>query len=195
MTLIAAMCVFALMMSISPGPVNLITLSSGVNHGVQKTLPFVSGATVGFTLLLMVLGLGLVQLLNAASPSLHYLGYFGAMFIIYMGYKIATAKVDIVIKEVAIPRFYEGVLLQWLNPKAWIAAVSGISAFSVEDSYQVLFLFSGLYFVICFFSVASWAFVGERLAMRIRSEVQMKLFNRIMGASLGIIGCYLLLAQ
>ena len=52
MTLIFAMCSFALSMSISPGPVNLVTLSSGINHGFLRTLPFVAGASIGFSLLL-----------------------------------------------------------------------------------------------------------------------------------------------
>jgi threonine/homoserine/homoserine lactone efflux protein len=59
MSVIFAMCLFSLSMSISPGPVNLITLSTGVNHGFKNAMPFVSGATLGFTLLLLMVGLGL----------------------------------------------------------------------------------------------------------------------------------------
>lgn len=59
MTLIFAMCSFALSMSISPGPVNLVTLGSGINHGFLRTLPFVAGASIGFTLILFLLDIGL----------------------------------------------------------------------------------------------------------------------------------------
>ena len=58
MSLLFAMFSFSLAMSISPGPVNMIILSSGVNYGVKKTIPYVSGATIGFTLLLLFTGLG-----------------------------------------------------------------------------------------------------------------------------------------
>ena len=57
MSLILAMFMFALTMSISPGPVNMVIISSGANHGFRKTLPFISGATTGFTLLLILVGL------------------------------------------------------------------------------------------------------------------------------------------
>ncbi|MCO1335598.1 hypothetical protein MO867_14765 [Microbulbifer sp. OS29] len=59
MSLFLAMFGFSLAMPITPGPVNMVIISSGVNHGFSRTLPFVSGATVGFTLLLSMIGFGL----------------------------------------------------------------------------------------------------------------------------------------
>ena len=53
LSLIFAMFSFSLAMSISPGPVNMIILSSGVDYGVKKTFPYLSGATIGFTSLLL----------------------------------------------------------------------------------------------------------------------------------------------
>ena len=58
MTLLLAMLSFSLVMSITPGPVNMIILSSGISYGVKRTIPYVSGATVGFTLLLLLIGFG-----------------------------------------------------------------------------------------------------------------------------------------
>lgn len=69
MTLIIAMSLFALSMSISPGPVNLITFSSGLNYGFLPSLPFVAGAALGFTLLLVVVAIFLLYLHISSSGS------------------------------------------------------------------------------------------------------------------------------
>jgi threonine/homoserine/homoserine lactone efflux protein len=58
MSPVIAMISFSLTMSISPGPVNMVIISSGASYGVRKTFSFVSGVTIGFTLLLLFIGLG-----------------------------------------------------------------------------------------------------------------------------------------
>ncbi len=118
MSVILAMCLFSLSMSISPGPVNLITLTTGVNHGVRKAMPFVSGATLGFTLLLLFVGLGVGLLAAENTELMQLLGYIGTGFICYMGFKIATAKPELNLAAEQHPSFVQGFLLQWLNPKA-----------------------------------------------------------------------------
>lgn len=65
MNLFFAMFFFSLAMSISPGPVNMVIVSSGINYGIKRTMPYVSGATIGFTLLLLFIGLGFFQVINA----------------------------------------------------------------------------------------------------------------------------------
>jgi threonine/homoserine/homoserine lactone efflux protein len=154
-------------MSISPGPVNLITLSTGANHGFKNAMPFVSGATLGFTLLLLMVGLGIGGLVSQNQVLLDLLGYGGTAFICYMGYKIVVSKPEIQIQSKTRPGFYQGFLLQWLNPKAWIACISGISAFNLADSLPMLAIFVSLYFVICYASIASWALVGDKIKIRL----------------------------
>jgi threonine/homoserine/homoserine lactone efflux protein len=95
MSLIIAMSLFALSMSVSPGPVNLVTFSSGLNYGFLPSLPFVAGAALGFTLLLVVVGLGLGEIVALSPVLMQLLAYAGTAFICYMGYKIATAHPEL----------------------------------------------------------------------------------------------------
>ena len=139
MSLLFAMMSFSLAMSISPGPVNMVILSSGVNYGVKKTIPYVSGATIGFTLLLLFIGLGFFQFINTYPFLLTYLAAAGSAYIIYMGYKIAISKPDIQVNQNDLPKFHSGFFLQWLNPKAWIACVSGVSIFSSARKLLAIF--------------------------------------------------------
>jgi len=192
MSLILAMSAFALVMSVTPGPVNIVTLTSGANYGVARTLPFVSGATVGFTALLLVLGLGAAQLLESAPDLMRLIGALGAAFILYMAFKLVTADGALSESNGKRPGFTDGVLMQWLNPKAWIACVSGIAAFTTQNDFSSLALFCTLYFFICYAGVGVWAVIGRQAQFLIRSETRLKGFNRVMGAALAGVGVYLL---
>jgi threonine/homoserine/homoserine lactone efflux protein len=189
---IIAMSIFSLTMSITPGPVNMINLSSGVTYGYKRTIPFVSGATVGFILLLIVLSMGFMQVIDAYPIFLKYMSLGGAGFILYISYKISISEPDISAQRVNCPTFMEGFLLQWLNPKAWLACMSGISLFVDEKSYLPLVLFISLYFVICFISLSSWAILGDKLKVLIGSKTRLKFFNYVMGILLSACAVYLL---
>lgn len=191
MSLIIAMSLFALSMSISPGPVNLVTFSSGLNYGFLPSLPFVAGAALGFTLLLVVVGLGLGQMVALSPVLMQVLTYAGTAFICYMGYKIATAQPELPGAPERQPHFFQGAVLQWLNPKAWIASLSGVSAFEATLG-NGLFVFASLYLVICFFSVAVWAFAGARVSELLHDRSNLQWCNRVMGGLLIIVAIYLL---
>ncbi|MEH6634414.1 MAG: LysE family translocator [Halioglobus sp.] len=191
MSLIIAMSLFALSMSISPGPVNLVTFSSGLNYGFLSSLPFVTGAALGFTLLLLVVGLGLGEIVALSPALMQVLAYAGSAFICYMGYKIATAHPELPGVPKRQPHFFQGAALQWLNPKAWIACLSGVSAFEATAD-NGLFIFASLYLVICFLSIAAWAFAGARISALLGDSNKLQWCNRVMGVLLIIVALYLL---
>lgn len=196
MNLFFAMFFFSLAMSISPGPVNMVIVSSGANYGIKRTMPYVSGATIGFTLLLLFIGLGFFQVINAFPFFLKYLAFGGSLFIMYMGYKIASSKPEIAMnKEGATPKFYEGFLLQWLNPKAWIACVSGVSIFSSTESYAPFLIFTSIYFIVCYASLVVWAVLGDKVSFLLNSHFRLRIFNFIMGLLLILTAGYLIVSQ
>jgi threonine/homoserine/homoserine lactone efflux protein len=112
-----------------------------------------------------------------------------------MGYLIALSKPELDIKEQKQPTFIQGFLLQWLNPKAWIACVAGVSLFSVPDSNQLFLTFSLVYFITCYFSLFSWSVLGNKVTILLNSEFKLKLFNQLMGGLLIITACFLLYSQ
>lgn len=194
LTTLLAMFSFSLAMSITPGPVNMMIISSGVNHGFKITVPFISGATIGFTLLLILTGLGLLNIVNHYPSLLLIMEILGASFIIYLGYKIATSRADITVKnqDKKIPKFYEGFLLQWLNPKAWIACVSGVSMFVSSNSTFLAFVL--IYFTICYASLSFWGVLGQKATIFLNTPVKLKYFNITMGGIL-IISASLLIVM
>ncbi|MBL4773035.1 MAG: LysE family translocator [Alcanivoracaceae bacterium] len=194
MSLILSMILFSLSMSITPGPVNFITLSSGVNYGFRNTMPFVSGATIGFILLLLGVGLSLSMVSSMLPSLLKILQYSGSAFIAYMGYSMIQTKVKLKSSKTLQPTFIQGFLLQWLNPKAWMACIAGISAFNLANSFHQLILFVIIYFIICYICIALWALAGDKIKDWLNNDKNMNIFNRLMGASLIIIAVFLLIS-
>ncbi len=195
MSLYIAMTIFSLAMSISPGPVNFITLSTGMNHGFKAAMPFVSGATIGFTLLLGVIGLGLEQLVEEVPVAVTLIGYVGALFICYMGFRLATASLTPSENDIGTTTFLNGALLQWLNPKAWTACIAGVASFKLSGNLALLIQFLGVYFIVCYVSIALWAAAGSQLKKLVNAPAHLRTLNRVMGTGLMLVAAYLLSSQ
>ncbi|WP_343619223.1 LysE family translocator [Acinetobacter proteolyticus] len=193
-TILLSMFIFSFTMSISPGPINITILSTSLIHGFKKTLPFISGATLGFSLLLIFLGFGFSQTISHYPIFSKILECIGALFIFYIGQKIIFSKPEIeLLKNISIVSFADGFLLQWLNPKAWIACLSGISLFSSPVSYHPLILFILIYFITCYICLMLWGISGHKLAKILTNPRQLKILNILMGGSLIILSIYMLI--
>lgn len=186
-TLLLAMASFALVASITPGPVNSMALASGVQHGFRRSLGFVTGATVGFTALLLLAGLGMAEAV-ARLPMLDMaMRVAGTGFLFYLALRLWQAAGGMAAGEATVPpSLWAGASLQWLNPKAWIAAVAGMGAYGLQDGMVSVLIFAGLYFIICYASIALWAYAGTWASRVIGTADRMRLFNRTMAVLLAI---------
>lgn len=181
-----AMALFSLTMSITPGPVNIVTLNSGLRYGFRQTFAYVSGATLGFTSLLATLGFGFSQVVLTYPKYLHYVSIIGVAYMAYMAYKML--RIDRGINTNAnvqnVPGFLDGATMQLTNPKAWMACIAGVTAFSSSISINPMLNFVLIYFVICYICIALWAFAGDKLKRLIQRETHAIYFTRVMGALL-----------
>ncbi|MEC5384088.1 LysE family translocator [Uliginosibacterium sp. H3] len=192
MSIYYSMAAFALAASISPGPVNIVSLSAGAQHGVGPGMRHVSGATIGFTVLLLLVGLGLHALLTQYPILLQLIRWAGIAFFLYMAFMLATDSGELDADHAARqPSFMRGAIMQWLNPKAWLAAAAGMGAFAGGGDTLLVWQFSAIYFVICYLSLACWVVAGSFLRPYISKPARVRLFNRVMAALLT--GCALAL--
>tara|TARA_R110002096_G_scaffold416576_2_gene619324 strand:+ start:148342 stop:148941 length:600 start_codon:yes stop_codon:yes gene_type:complete len=190
---IVATMLYALSMSITPGPTNIIMMSTGVNHGFKSTVPFATGAAFGFTALVVIVALGFGTVLTENKDIMQFMAYVGAAMISYMGYKIAFSSSDIDESANARPSFMYGAVLQWLNPKSWIACLAGVSAFNLAAGGERLMLYMSVYMVVGYLCVLSWGFAGAKISRFLKIGRNLRIFNYIMGASLVIVAVYLAL--
>ena len=191
MSLFLAMLVFSFVMSITPGPANMMIVSSGVSHGFRRTMPFVTGATLGFTALLVTIGFGFFQLLVVYPSLLNYLAIAGSGYVTYIGYKIMRSSRHVKLKPQPCPRFYQGFLITWLNPKAWTASLSGVALFSGSPESGRLIHFFIVYFLVCYACFTLWALAGDKVRVLLTSESSIRAFNIIMGGALILCAVYL----
>lgn len=163
--ILLSMFLFALSMSISPGPVNMTILTISLIRGFWATWAFTLGATIGFSLLLIFMGFGFAQIFESHPLIFTFLAIFGALFIIYIGYKICISRPEKpAFHSEYTPNFKDGFLLQWLNPKAWIGSASGTSLFIIPDDHTPLIIFIIIYFFTCLFSLMIWGVIGQYLS-------------------------------
>ncbi|CAE6778388.1 LysE family translocator [Paraburkholderia haematera] len=195
MTVLLSMAAFALASSISPGPVNVVALSAGAQHGFAASMRHVTGATVGFTLLLLLIGLGLHALLAHFPNLIDIVKWAGVGFLLYMAYKLAVDDGKLgADKPTRGPSFAYGAAMQWLNPKAWLASLAGMGAYAANGDGRLVWQFTVVYFVVCYLSIASWAYAGTFLRRYLQEPKRVRLFNRAMAALLAASALYLLVA-
>ncbi|MGQ8816469.1 LysE family translocator [Serratia sp. NA_13] len=193
MNIYLSMAAFALASSITPGPVNIVALSAGAQFGFSATLRHVFGATLGFTLLLILIGLGLNQLLTLWPVLTQVIQWAGIAFLLFMAYQLAFGDGRLGNgSQSQAPSFWYGALLQWLNPKAWLASVASLGAFVADGDRLLLWQFAVIYFVICYVSVACWAYTGAMLTGVLQQARNVQRFNRLMALLLAVSACYLL---
>ena len=194
MSLFLSMAAFALASSISPGPVNIVALSAGAQFGLRAAMRHVSGATIGFTLLLLLIGLGLSELLGRWPWLTDTIRLAGVAFLLYMAYRLASDDGRLSAnKPAAQPTMLYGALMQWLNPKAWLASIAGMGLFAAAGDGPSVWRFAAIYFVVCYASLACWAYAGAFLHQYLNEASRMRLFNRVMAALLIACAVYLLL--
>ncbi|EPJ53655.1 MAG: putative efflux protein [Osedax symbiont Rs2] len=185
MTIFMSMFIFALIGAISPGPVNIIATGTGANFGFRRALPHVFGATVAYTLIVLLAGIGLNGLLSAYPQIITTVQYLGAIFLLYMSFKIATASTQDDSADIAKrpPSFLQGALAQGLNPKAWLVSMSGVSLFVAANTPATLYLliFCLISFIVCFIGVSSWAVIGHLIRSFLQNKRHQVLFNVAMG--------------
>jgi len=187
-----SMAAFALAASISPGPVNIVSIGASAQYGLAVGMRHVSGATIGFTLLLLFTGLGLHAVLTQWPFLLQLIRWAGIAFFLWMAWKLTSDSGELGSGTAQRqPSFMQGAIMQWLNPKAWLAAVAGMGAFAGGGEPALVWQFTAIYFLICYLSLACWAFAGSFLRPHLNNAARIRLFNRVMAVLL--VGCALAL--
>ncbi|TYC80023.1 LysE family translocator [Stappia sp. BW2] len=181
---IVAMSGFAVAASATPGPVNIIGAMTGARYGMGQALIFVTGATASFLFILLACGAGLLGGAESITALQVPMIVIGSTYLIWMA--VGLLRDDGVTDRpnfLRTPGFWSGVLVQGLNPKAWLAVVSSLSAFvlPLADPVTGLAVFAALFGAICWASLAMWAWGGAQITPN-----RMRLFNRAMALALVI---------
>jgi len=177
---------FCIATSFTPGPNNILILNSGLHFGIKKSLPHFIGICVGFPLMILIVALGFGAVLTEYPWIKDFFKFAGAAYMLYLSWQILNASTNIDENQKTKPMtFLQAVLFQWVNGKAWVIAVGGISLFTLSENYILnAFAVSGFFLSIGVFTVGVWLVGGALLKHILKNENQIRWFNRIMAASL-----------
>lgn len=190
-TLVIAMAVFALVGSITPGPVNILAIRHGSGGKARVAIAYVLGASLSYALVVWLIGKGGEQLLN--NPlAMQTMKWAGAAYLVYLAWCIANAPPTALQASIVSQRgtaamaFLDGGITQSLNPKAWMVALSGVGLFVLPQPnvQTALWLFCCVSLLACGFGVGCWTIAGRVLSHWLAMPVRQKVFNQAMGVLL-----------
>ena len=177
---------FSFVSSVTPGPNNIMLLTSGVNFGFRRTIPHMCGIGFGFWLLLMAIGFGLKSVFETVPVTQLILKVLGGLYLIYLAYRIATAGPVETQETGARPMtFIEASLFQWVNPKAWVMAITAMTVYTGQPDFYTSVWLVGLAFVCTNFpSVSIWCLFGVALRSWLQDPLKLRIFNVTMAVFL-----------
>ena len=178
-SLIFALLSFVIATAFTPGPNNFLLLVSGIKFGLKKTLGHILGIAIGFPIMLIIIGILFNKILFINSTFFTILSIIGAIYLLYLCYQIIFSDFIFKEKETSKPiTFLEALLFQWVNPKAWIMALSIATTYlTTKNFYYELIFIAFIFFIVAIFSSITWTLFGKA----IKNTINIKLANVILG--------------
>ena len=178
---------FAFASSITPGPNNMMLMASGANFGVRRTVPHMLGVSIGFAVMIALVGMGLVGLFEAWPPAFTVLKVVSALYLIWLAWKIATSPAPSAQGADTDGRpmtFMQAALFQWVNPKAWTMALTAIAVYAGSRSIPAVLGVAAVFGAINLPTVGVWAAMGQYLRRWMTDDRRRRAFNWGMAALL-----------
>ena len=188
---LSALIIFAFVSSITPGPNNLMLMNSGANFGFKKTIPHLLGVGIGFTLMIALVGLGVIELFDAIPLSYEILKVLSIVYLLYLAFKIASSTGNLEQKSSSAKpfTFIQAALFQWVNPKAWTMALTSISIYAPSNSMSAVLLVAIVFGIVNLPCISSWIVLGQKIQVLLTDQKRLRAFNISM-ATLLILSLY-----
>ncbi len=185
--MVLALAMFCIVTLFTPGPNNIMLMTSGLNFGIRRTLPHMTGVSLGFAFMVMGVGFGLGALFQVWPILYPVLKYGASCYLVFLAWKIAVSgPVDSSDERKGKPMtFIQAVAFQWINPKAWVMSIGVTSAYAAVAAfpYNVLIM-AALYGLLGFASSGTWTGFGYGLQRVIRNPKSIRIFNIVMAVLL-----------
>jgi threonine/homoserine/homoserine lactone efflux protein len=184
--LFIALVGYAFVSSVTPGPNNMMLLASGVNFGFRRSVPHMLGVSIGFVLMVFVIGLGAGAVFTAYPDLYRALRYILAAFMLWLAWKIANAGPLGEGKSGGKPMTFLGAAaFQWVNPKAWIMALGAAATYGIAGRPLLsATLLASSFALVNLPSVSVWTLFGTALRRFLSDPRWLRAFNWTMAGLL-----------
>ncbi len=174
--------------AITPGPNNMLLTASGANFGFVRSFPLMLGIMLGMQIMLLMVAFGIGGLI-LVYPALHLLlKIAGSLYLLWLSWKIATAPYEVLdVDATAAPAkampFWQGGLLQLINPKAWLMSLGAVASFSLAGIHyrSSVLAISFAMFLVNIVAGVIWLGFGSFISRWLKSPQSWKIFNLFMG--------------
>ncbi len=177
--LITGLLLFSFVSSITPGPNNLMLMASGANYGFRRSLPHMLGVALGFTFMVLMVGVGVAQLFQRFPPAYDVLRVVSVVYLLWLAWKIATAAPPSEGEEShGRPlTFLQAALFQWVNPKAWTMALTAVTVYSLGGDLNAALLVALAFGTVNLPCVSAWTLLGQQIRGFLVSPARLAAFN------------------
>ena len=183
-----ALISYYFIMFVTPGPNNAMLTASGIKFGFKRTIPHMFGIPFGHVIQITLVCFGLGNLFQKYPLIQFYLKWLCFVYLLYLGWKIIGSFADNE-KESGRPlKFYEAAFFQFINPKAWVVALTAATAFfPSEENFMVATSFVAITApFICLPSICLWAFFGSSIKLIIKNTKIKKIVEYLLAVLLVI---------
>ncbi len=195
-SVILSFTLFALSQVGTPGPANMVLLSTGAKYGLKKAIPFVLGVIFGKQLIIWPIGFGLIGVISNMPMVFAFLKILSAAYILWLSYKIANLRLDVKDLSGTPPGFFAGLIVHPLNPKAWGMVITGYTSF-ISTEMSMLSAILTISIILLFTQIVLhplWCWGGQRLALLVKGKTHERYLMWIL-ASLTLISVFYALSQ
>lgn len=180
-TVLPALVGFVVAATITPGPNNIMVMASGANFGFRRSIPHLCGVSAGATAIILLVGIGLMAIFDAAPILETVLRVVSASYLLWLAWKIANARPPRAGNSETRPlSFFQAATFQWVNPKVWATGLSAITLFAPERSFASVFLIAVAFAIIGMASNAIWTWMGTALRRWLTVGHRLRVFNGAM---------------
>lgn len=176
---VTALAIFAFVASVTPGPNNVLLLTSGLRFGFWRTVPHIMGITIGVTTMILLTGIGFSELIARYPVVATVLRVFAVGYFLYLAYQLFRAGEASTDADVAKPfSVLDALLFQWINPKAWVFATTATAVYVNQENLYLSVGIIGLVFAIVNVpSIAVWALFGSALRRILHDRRMIRVIN------------------
>ncbi|MFS4581088.1 LysE family translocator [Phaeobacter sp. C3_T13_0] len=169
----------------TPGPNNLMLMASGANFGFQRSIPHLLGVALGFPLMILPVGLGVMKMFDAFPALTWVMTSLSVAYMLWLAWKVANAAPPREGEAKGTPlSFLQACAFQWVNPKAWAMALGAITLYAASRDLTAILWVSGTYLMVGCFSASTWTILGQQLRRLLTQPARLRAFNWTMAALL-----------
>ena len=162
-----AMILYLAATAFTPGPNNLMCMYLGANYGLKGSRKFIVASMGSVFVKALLCGLLNVALAAVIPSVVPVLKWAGAAYMLYLAWTMLKSgmKQEEAAEKQGESTYSAGILLQILNMKSWVSALSLFSVYVVPHTTAIWAIFAGSAIMLALLIVASlsWCLFGRAI--------------------------------